>query len=317
MRRILNLIGDNFDKEAKKNLEKIASVEYMTPTYEELKKIINKYDGLIIGLKYQLDATLLKETNRLKFIATATTGLDHIDLNFALKKGIRILSLKDENEFLNTITGTAELSLGLMISLVRKIPFAFQSVMQNQWKREQFIGNNLFGKTLGIIGYGRLGKMMANYGEALGMKIIFYDPYKTSQNSFHKSVQFDVLIQNSDIISIHTHLTNETRYMINRKIFSKMKKGVFIINTSRGQIVNENDLIQFLKKKHIGGYAADVLDGELEFCENVEHPLIEYAKKNNNVIIVPHIGGMTIESRSNTDRFIAKKVIDFLKTNIK
>ncbi len=317
--KILNTIGEVYTPEARTILEKLGEVDYKNLTQNELLEVIPKYDILLVGLGLNINKEIIKRGKNLKIIATATTGLDHIDVAFAEEQGIRILSLKGENDFLDTVTGTAELAFGLMINLCRLIPLSMESVQRGEWRRENFRGHNLFEKTLGIVGMGRLGKMMARYGLAFGMRVIFFDPY-VNQELFpeYKKVSFEKLIKESDVISLHVHLNSETENMFTKKVFEKMKPTVYIVNTSRDMVVNEADLIDALRAKRIAGYATDVVSGEIDFGGVVpsNHPLIAYSKDNPNVIIVPHIGGMTFESRIKTDVFIAKKIRTHLATMI-
>ena len=189
-------------------------------------------------------------------------------------------------------------------------------VKNYRWDRESFRGRNLYGLTLGVIGLGRLGKWMARYGNAFGMDVLYHDPKLLTSNvdSLGTEASFDELLQKSDVISIHVHLNKETENMFNAEVFKKMKNTAYLINTARGDIVHEGDLLNALQSQEIAGYGTDVLAGELNFNKEFsKHPLVEYAKESRNVIIVPHIGGMTVESRERTDIFIAEKLKKFLK----
>ncbi|MFH1662278.1 MAG: NAD(P)-dependent oxidoreductase [Candidatus Falkowbacteria bacterium] len=306
--KILCTIGKKYTEKAESILEEMGEVDCMDLTRDELEENINNYNILVVGLGLNIDKKIIDKAENLKIIATATTGLDHIDVEYAREKEIEIISLKGEDEFLNTITGTAELAFGMIINLLRLNHSAFNSVKNYEWDREKFRGHNLSGQTLGIVGLGRLGKMMKKYGEAFGMDVIFYDPYKDG------GVSFNELLEKSDIISIHVHLNSETENMFNIKAFEKMKNTAILINTARGKIVNENDLLHALENKIIAGYGTDVLADELEFDKTgfFNHNLVEYSKINNNIIILPHIGGMTHESREATDIFIAEKIKNFV-----
>ncbi|MBI2047951.1 MAG: hydroxyacid dehydrogenase [Parcubacteria group bacterium] len=318
--KILNTIGEAYTQEARDILSRVGEVEYKPLTQKDLVNNIDNYDIVVIGLGLNFNKDILKKADKLKIIATATTGLDHIDLDAARERGIEILSLRGETEFLNTITGTAELAMGLLIDLVRFTPWAFDNVKEYKWEREKFRGHNLYGKTLGIVGMGRLGTWMARYGKAFGMNIIYYDPHAklptSDVSSLGQGVSFDELLEKSDIISLHAHLNKETENMFNAEVFKKMKNTAYLINTARGGIVDEKALLNALKNKEIAGYGTDVLADELSFNNGfTNHPLIEYAKQNRNVIIVPHIGGMTVESRERTDIFIAEKLKKHLTIN--
>ncbi len=317
--RILNTIGTVFSAPAKNILESMGTMDCVDISQKQLLETLGEYDVLLVGIGLNIDREVLDRATQLRVIATATTGLDHIDVEYAKQKGIEVLSLRGEEEFLNTITATAELAFGLMLSLARHIPAAVDSVKNYVWDREQFRGHTLNGKTLGIIGLGRLGKMMARYGMGFGMNVIACDPNqdkKVFDEMGVTQVSFDELVQQSDVISIHVHLTPHTQNMFSESVFQKMKPGSLLINTSRGKIVNEADVLSALKNKIIGGYATDVLADEIGFQKVFDvHPLVEYAKKYSNLLIVPHIGGMTYESREATDVFIAKKLANWIKSS--
>lgn len=314
--KILNVFGNHLTPAAEKILNSLGTVDPKIVTQDQIAKIIDRYEAIFMGLYPELPKKVLQKAKNLKVITTATTNLDHIDLDYARQRGITVLSLKEEIAFLNTITGTAEMAMGLMIDLLRFSPWAFVDVKNYHWRRERFRGHNLYGHTLGIVGLGRLGKWMARYGQAFNMRVIAHDPY-ISKSAFAKakcaSVSFDTLLQQSDIISIHVHLTPETKHLFNQSAFKKMKNSAYLINTAIREVVKEDDLLTALKKGEIAGYGADVLADELWFDKSFKnHPLVEYAKKNQNVIILPHIGGMTHESRQATDIFMANKLKNFI-----
>jgi len=311
--KILNTVKF-FTPEAKGILEGIGCVDYRDLDQEDLLEIISEYDILVIGLGLNINREIIDKAKNLEIIATATTGLDHIDLEYAKQRDIKIISLRGEDQFLDSITGTAELAFGLMICLMRLIIPSFNSMMKNEFNREKFRGHNLAGNTLGVVGLGRLGKLMVKYAKGFDMRVIVYDPY-VKNNLFNKnncqSVSFETLLKESDVISIHVHLNQETEGMFNIETFEKMKNSAYLINTSRGKIINENELVYALKNSIIAGYASDVLADEFNFLSNItDISIIEYAKNNDNCLILPHTGGMTFESRESTDIFIAKKIVD-------
>jgi D-3-phosphoglycerate dehydrogenase / 2-oxoglutarate reductase len=317
--RILNTIGKDFHPDAQKILNTLGKTDYLLLTQDDLLEEIENHHIVVCGIGLVFSPEVLKKAKKLKLLATVTTGLDHIDIEHAKKSGIKILSLRGENKFLNTITGTAELAVGLMLSLARHLPEAYESVLKGEWDRNRFRGHTLRGQTLGIAGLGRLGTMMARYGDAMGMKVIFADPNVESPNPNWKKVSFETLLKKSDFVTIYVHLEKDTKNMFNKDTFKLMKKTAFLINVSRGDIVNEEDLISALDNKVIAGYATDVLSGENHFVHHdaSRHPLIMYAKTHPNVVISPHIGGMTHESRRDTDIFMSEKIIKFIKKNFK
>ena len=204
---------------------------------------------------------------------------------------------------MQNISSTSELSFSLLLSLSRKVIPAYNSVLSGKWNRESFRGNSLKGKNLGIVGLGRLGKIMRNYAESFDMNVFYTDPYLDG------GLEFNHLLELSDFVSIHVPLNYETTGMFDKEKFTIMKQSSFLVNTSRGKVVNEKDLIQALESNEIAGYGTDVLSDELKFDKEISSPLIDFARKNDNVIITPHIGGMTEESRNLTDIFISEKIL--------
>ncbi len=296
--------------EARQILESVGEVTYAEHKYPQLLEVIGEYDALLPSLDVCLDERILRRAKRLKLIATPSTGTDHIDLKGAAKLGIEVMSLKNDIEFLKKVTATAELAFGLMLSITRRIPFAFDSAKQGVWSSKDFRGHELLDKTLGIIGYGRLGEMMARYGHAFGMRISACDPYKTIREDFVTQVDFETLLRSADIITIHVHLNEETRGLISKRAFSTMKQGVYVVNTSRGAVIDEEALLRALESGKIAGAALDVICGELE--GNFEHdPLILYARVHNNLIITPHMGGVTYESQAKAYTFTTRKIQRF------
>jgi D-3-phosphoglycerate dehydrogenase len=195
---------------------------------------------------YILDKKILKDSS-VKFINTASTGTNHINIKECEELGIKVISLAKDFGLLNNLSSTSELAFGLMISLLRNIFKSFQSVKKRKWDYLPFIGQEIKSLSLGIVGLGRLGTYMAKYGKSFGMKVNYYDPNVSSKK--YKKVSLINLFKLSDVISIHTHLTNKTKYLVNKNLLKYSKKNQIIINTSRGEIVNERDIVQYLKKK--------------------------------------------------------------------
>ena len=296
-------MGDGIATAVKEVLDSIGETVYKQCSREELLEQMQDCTVLVMELDHRIDAEVIDAASNLQYIVIPATGTDRIDCQYAESKGITILSLRGETEFLNTITPTAELALGLIIALFRKLIPAEASVREGTWDRNRFRGHSLYGKTLGIVGLGRLGKMMQTYGTALGMNIMFTSPKEKD------SVPLNTLLQESDIVSLHVHLSEDTEGMIGEKELNLMKEGAILINTSRGKVVDEAAILQALEQNILAGYATDVLADELQFEQDrAESALIEYAKTHDNVIITPHIGGATVEARTATDLFIAEKL---------
>lgn len=276
-------------------------------------KILCSADILVVKLGMQISKKVLDRLPNLKIIATSTTGLNHIDLEEAESRGIRIVSLRGEAKFLKTITPTAEETIGLMIALMRKLPWGFEAVKRGEWQREKLYGNELYGRMLGIVGFGRLGSIVARYARCFGMRVLAYDPYvsrKAMQKLGVNKVTMSQVFRESDIVSIHVLLTDTTHNLITEKHFRLMTPAAYFINTARGEIVDEKALLDALRKKRIAGAALDVLSNEDPKGGHIKrNPLVEYAKRHDNLFIVPHLGGASFDAMARTEEFIAEKII--------
>jgi len=279
-------------------------------------ELLEKVEVLFAPLGYRFDAALLSRCPRLKAIATNTTGVPHIDVDYAKQRGIAVVSLKDEREFLDSITPTAELTVGLMICITRKVIPAVGAVRNGRWRRWDFGGPAMLSRmSLGIVGLGRLGQMVARYAGAMGMKVRFYDPYVSGPPvgvAYERVDSLDQLVANCDVTSIHIPMTSSNRHIFNAKLFAVFKRGAYLVNTARGEIVDSNALIDALQSGHLAGAALDVLDGEFEpgFETSVhDHPLVRYAREHDNLIITPHIAGSTKDAWHLTQRHAIERVI--------
>lgn len=266
-------------------------------TKSQVRKLIleKNIDTLVCNpnrQNYIIDRELLEGTS-VKLINTCSTGLNHIDTDYCRENKITILSLKTDFELLKQLPSTSELALTLMLSLLRNIPKSIQHVKEGGWDYQAFIGRMASQMTIGIIGYGRLGKMMAKFCNPLCKKILIYDPYVKSKQ--HTNCSLEELIETSDIISLHVHVKKDTKYMINKDLLAKSKKSPYIINTSRGEIVKEVDIVEALKHNIISGYGADVLEDEFEDIRN--SPIVKAMNQGYNIIVTPHTGGMTQEGQ--------------------
>lgn len=295
---------NSFTSKAEEILSTVSNLIIGEPTPEHLAET----EVLLVQLGVHVNKELIDAAPKLNIIATATTGLDHIDTAYAEAKGITILSLKNEIDFLRSVTSTAELALGLMLAVLRKIPAAHASVLSGKWDREAFRGHAVRGKTLGIVGLGRLGEMMQRYGEALGMKVIFTDPARAG------GVPLEELLRESDVVTLHVHVSEDTENMMNADRLALMKPSAILINTARAQLVDEDAIINALDAGALAGYGTDEQANELSFTPTSAHSaMINYAKTHDNIIIMPHTGGTTVEAREATDIFMAKKIVQALQ----
>lgn len=300
--------------EAKNELAACGEVRYVAATHAALSAALADADAYYASLEVVLTDELMSKAPRLRAIATPSTGLDHIDLDAAQRRGVAVLCLKDDRQLLDDITATAELAWGLLLACARRFPEALEATRNAVWSRDALRGHQLSGKTLGILGCGRLGTIMAQYGQAFRMKIIGCDtqPVDMAGVAFER-VSFDRLLRESDVISIHIHLTPENRKLIDAAALAKMKPNAILINTSRGAIIDEHALVEALTQGRLAAAGVDVIEGEWR-DDLDQHPLIAYARTHGNLVITPHVGGVTFESQAMAYAAAARKLHDFLHT---
>ena len=316
--KILNTEPSRFSKKELIKLRNIATIFDYESDREYLINNIKKFDCMLIGLRNKIDKNILKYATNLKFIVTPTTGLNHIDLEDTSDKNIDIISLYGEEFFLKTLTATAELTWGIILCLIRKINSAHLSVLKNQWDRDKFKGKELNGLTLGIIGYGRLGSMVAKYGEAFNMKVIIHDINPEIKSNF-KKVDLNTLLSSSDVISLHIPLNESNYNFLNKELLYKLKKDSIFINTSRGEIIDEISLLNLLLSGRISGIGLDVLKDEFSSKKDwlKENEFRKYSEKGHNIVLTPHIGGLTKQSAEKANNFIIEKLEKYLVSKYK
>lgn len=274
---------------------------------EDLVDIIDNYDGIALRGATQISEDVLKDVSRLKVIGRAGSGTDNIDATAATRKGIVVMNTPGGN----TIT-TGEHAIALMLALARQVPQASASMKEGKWEKSNFLGTELTGKTIGIVGLGNIGKVVAERALGLKMMVLGYDPYVHKEDVLKlgiKPVTLEELYTRSDFITYHTPLTSETKGIINASAIAKMKKGVYIINCARGALVNENDLLEALESGKVKGVALDVYSVE-------PPPKDSQLLKHPNVILTPHLGASTMEAQEKVAVLIAKQISDFLKNGI-
>tara|TARA_Y200000002_G_scaffold364575_1_gene353702 strand:- start:481 stop:1443 length:963 start_codon:yes stop_codon:yes gene_type:complete len=286
------------------------------PSLEEVKSIVHKYDAIFTNpnkSKVFLGEEVLQLATNLKVIATASTGTNHIDKTLAKELNIEILSLTEEREVINRISSTAEHALALTLATLRNIPKSFQSVESGEWDYTKFIGRQLSHLTVGVIGFGRLGSLYSKYCNAFGSDVLVYDPYVDIPGPYITSDSLDRLFIESDVISLHVHVNEETEGMIDSSFFEVAKEDVLIINTSRGDLINEVDLVNFLKKNKNARYSTDVIANEVK--DKSKNPILDYLKGSDQIIVTPHIGGMTREAQEIAYTHAASLLENFLSFN--
>jgi D-3-phosphoglycerate dehydrogenase / 2-oxoglutarate reductase len=299
------LVSDPLSEKGLKILEKeksfIVDVKIKQPL-DVLKKIIKDYDALIIRSETKATAELLEYAKKLKVIGRAGVGLDNVDVPAATKKGIIVMNTPGGN----TIS-TAEHAMSLILSLARNIAPADASMKRDQWERKKFMGVELYGKTLGIVGLGRIGTEVAKRASSFGMKILAYDPFLTpgkASDSNIELVALNKIFADADYITVHTPLTDDTRHLISEKEIGMMKKGVRLINCARGGIIDEQAVVSAIESGKVAGAAFDVYEQE--------PPKGSPLTRSEKIITTPHLGASTAEAQDNVALEVAQQVADAL-----
>ncbi len=269
---------------------------------EELKECIGEYHGIVIRSATKMTEDIIEAADNLKVIGRAGSGLDNVDKNAASKKGVVVMNTPGGN----TIT-TAEHAFSMILSLARNIPQATASMKANKWEKKKFIGVELFNKTLGIVGIGAIGSQVARMAQGLEMNVLAFDPFLSSEKAADmgvEKVELDELFKRADVITIHTPLTNETKYIVNKETIGTMKPGVRIVNCARGGIINEKDLAEAIISGKVAGAALDVFETE----PPEGNPLVGM----DQVICTPHLGASTTEAQENVAIKVAEQIVDYL-----
>jgi D-3-phosphoglycerate dehydrogenase len=276
---------------------------------------VRDVDVLWVRLRHRIDAELLDAAPRLRLLATPTTGLTHVDTDEAARRGVRVLSLRDDTAALRDVRATAEHTIGLMLALLRKLPAAAAHVTQGGWDRDRFKGRELYGLTVGIVGYGRLGRIVGRYLRAFDVRVLATDPHvpATEVEPGVTLVPLATLLAGSDVVTLHASHSPATRNLLGAAELADMRRGALLVNTARGELVDEGALLDALRTGQLGGAALDVLADERPAGMGA-HPLVAYARDRDDVVITPHIGGCTRESMEKTELHLARRLVELLAT---
>lgn len=296
------LICDAIASPGLKMLEKNFNISVQPGLSEtELLKVIPEYHALVVRSETKVTSRVIKAAKLLKIIARAGIGVDNIDVHAATAAGIVVVNAPRANTL-----AAAEHTISLLLALCRNIPQADRSLRDGRWDRKKFTGTGVFGKALGIIGLGKIGSLVAERARGLGMHAIASDPFATEEQAGKLGVDlanFTELLKTADFITLHVPLTEKTRHILSSKEFARMKRGVRIVNCSRGGVVDEMALFDAIKKGRVAGAALDVFEKE----PPVNNPLLTLP----NVIVTPHLGASTEEAQTGVATDIAEQIIDF------
>ncbi len=281
-------------------------------TRKDYEQCIHEYLGVIIRSKIQLDKAILDKAVKLKFIGRVGAGMESIDVEYAESKGIRCLNSPEGNRI-----AVGEHAVGLLLALMNKIILANNSIRKGIWEREGNRGIEIYGKTVGIIGYGNMGSAFAQCISGFGAQVLAYDKYKTGFSSaIVTETTLENLFEQCDILSLHLPLTDETHYMVDDAFLQKFKKPIFLLNTARGQIIKTIDLVKHLQQGKVLGAGLDVLEYENFSFETMNlaniPPDFDYLLHADNVILTPHIAGWTVESKYKLAKVLVDKILSVL-----
>ncbi|UBB89198.1 2-hydroxyacid dehydrogenase [Candidatus Kaistella beijingensis] len=287
--------------------------EDFTSSYDEVLKKISNYDGIIIRSRIPVDKNFLEHAKNLKFIARVGAGMENIDVEFAKSLGIKLISSPEGNR-----DSVAEHVVGMLLILTNRLFIASNEVKNGIWKREENRGDELLGKTFGIIGYGNMGKAVAKRLSGFGVKVIFHDILPNLSDEYGTQVSLETIKNEADILSLHLPITPETHYIIDEKFISEMKKDFYFVNTARGKNVKTKDLVEAIQSGKIKGAALDVLEYEKSSFENLdtstslsasENEDLKFLLSSEKVIVTPHIAGWTIQSKEKLAQVIVDKIL--------
>lgn len=287
--------------------------EDFTSSYDEVLQKINQYDGIIIRSRIPLDKNFLENAQNLKFIARVGAGMENIDLETAKNLGISLINSPEGNR-----DAVAEHVLAMLLILMNRLFIASEEVKNGIWKREENRGDELLGKTFGIIGYGNVGKATAKRLSGFGVEVIFYDILPNLEDEFAKQVSLQELQERADILSLHIPLDASTKYLVDENFISKMKKNFYLVNTARGKNVKTSALVDALKSGKVKAAALDVLEYEKSSFENLDISTslstrnkedLQFLLESNQVIVTPHIAGWTHQSKEKLAQFIVDKIV--------
>lgn len=249
------------------------------------------------GTSFRFDASLLAKAPQLSIVVTPSTGRDHIDLDYCAARGIAVEALRGHEDVIEDIHASAEFSFALLLAMIRRLPAAYQGALAGRWREveDEFRGIELSGKRVALVGYGRIGRKMARYCLAFGADVMVYDPFKKAEPPVRQARSMDEALAWGDVVCLHVHLDPQTKGMMGRPQFAKLRPGAYFLNTARGGLVDEAALLDALKSGRLSAAAVDVIEGEQGDVS--KSPLIRHARKHPNLLVTPHIAGLTVDSQ--------------------
>jgi D-3-phosphoglycerate dehydrogenase / 2-oxoglutarate reductase len=314
--RILHLEPECYPEDVLERLRAAGSLDVLAGGDREtlLRRLEQTpYDALFVRLGCSVDRAVFERQPSLRFVVTPTTGLDHIDLVEADRRGVRVISLAGETEFLRTIRSTAEHTWALLLALVRRLPTLAERGRAGIWARSDGVAAELNGRTLGIVGLGRLGTMVAGYGIAFEMRVVAFDrdPAAFDGAPGAEPLPLDELLAAADVVSLHLPGSAENAGFLDAGRIARMRPGAVLVNTARGEIVDETALLAALESGRLAGAALDVLAGDSSWdgAAPPDHPLLALARRSDRLLVTPHVGGHGDRSVAGTRAFVTERFL--------
>lgn len=310
MRCVYNIEPKDYSKKAISIWEE-SGYQYVEGSWNEYVSFKAKEEVtvLIVRLGGMVTSEVLDAFPNLKFVISATTGHNHLDKAAIAKRDIKLISLRGHEDFLKTIPSTAEFTWALLLNLLRKIPSAISHVEDGNWDRELFKGYQLYGKKIGLVGLGRIGSIVARYAEAFGMIVEYVDP-NVENTRYIRKMTLEDLVEDVDILSIHVHSDASNYNLIDAEIISKLKEGAYLLNTSRGEIWDEQAVVDSVLSGKLSGVGTDVVVNE---TTGREQSPIWKARNHSNILLTPHIGGASYDAMWQCEIFLQKILIGIVK----
>lgn len=295
-----------YQKENLSRLRELFEVEEFEDPREDREDVLERVKVLFAPLGFALDGSRMDRCSALKAIVSNTTGVPHIDVAAATRRGIAVCALHNEPAFLDRITPTAEHAIGLMLAAHRQLIPSSASATAGSWNRRPWSAPKMLSRMrLGIVGYGRLGRKVAEISRAMDMDVAWFDPYV--EGSMCTIID---LARRSDVLSLHATATPETRHLVSRQVLDALPPGAVVVNTARGELLDLDALLDRLEAGHVRAAALDTLDGEYQpgfLSRLAESRVVQYARTHDNLILTPHIGGSTVDAWLETERFVIEK----------
>jgi D-3-phosphoglycerate dehydrogenase len=287
-------------------LDELFEVRELDDPRQDGDAILAPVEVLFAPLGFRIDKAKMDRCPRLKAIVSNTTGVPHIDVKEAARRGVAVCALHDQPAFLDSITPTAEHTIGLMLAAWRRVPAAHAAACAGRWDRRPWGAPRMFSRMrLGLVGYGRLGRKVARIAEAMGMAVAFYDPHVPGGMP-----DLLALARRSDVLSLHAPATEETRGLVSRAVLEALPRGALVVNTARGEIMDLDALLDLLEEGHVAAAGLDVLPDEFDPGFAGRFPgsrVVAYARARDNLVLTPHIGGSTVDAWSETERFVIER----------